>query len=109
MFLTRRSQIKSVLNRPEITPLFLFTGAIISLAVFFGGQHLVKDKELQIDHGRVDQLKTDTSKLNYEAMAHVADDPEGKLTKEHIDEERNRSKRLKNLRDEKEEKSKQKL
>lgn len=107
--LPRFIQVKSVLNRPEITPLFMFTGAIISLAVFFGGRHLVKDKELQIDHGKVDQLQTDTNQLNYEAMSHVAEDPEGKLTKDHINEERKRSQRLKDLREEKEENNNKKV
>lgn len=98
-----------MINRPEITPLFLFTGAIIGLATYFLGQHLVKDKELRLDHKQQNRLATQTDKLDFDAMAHVADDPEGKLTKQAIEEEKKRSQRVKDIRDEKQEKANDKL
>lgn len=101
--------MKSVINRPEITPLFLFTGAIIGLALFFGGRHLFKDKELRIDHAQQNRLKTETSQLDFDAMAKVAEDPEGKLTKEAIEEDRRRSQRKEAIKEEKEEKAKNKV
>lgn len=97
------------MNRPEITPLFLFTGAIIGLALFFGGRHLVKDKELRVDHAQQNRLATKTDQLDYDAMAKVAEDPEGKLTKEAIEEEQRRTQRKKEIKEEKQEKAKDKL
>ena len=101
--------MKQVINRPEITPLFLFTGAIIGLALFFGGRHLVKDKELRLDHAQQDRLKTQTEQLDFDAMAKVAEDPEGKLTKEAIEEEKKRSERREQIRKDKQEDAKKKL
>ncbi|EST08451.2 NADH-ubiquinone reductase complex 1 MLRQ subunit [Kalmanozyma brasiliensis GHG001] len=101
--------LKEVFNRPEITPLFLFTGAIISLAVFFLGKHLVKDKELQLDHHQAQRFKTKTEDLDFDEMAKVADDPDGKLTKEAIEEDKKRKQRLEGIREEKQEKAKSKV
>lgn len=97
------------MNRPEITPLFLFTGGIIGLALFFGGRHLVKDKELRVDHKQQNRLATKTEQLDFDAMAKVADDPEGKLTKEAIEEEKKRSQRKEDIKQDKQEKAADKL
>ncbi|GAC71338.1 hypothetical protein PANT_2c00066 [Moesziomyces antarcticus T-34] len=101
--------LKQVVNRPEITPLFLFTGGIVCLALFFGSRHLLKDKELRLDHAQQNRLKTQTEQLDFDAMKHVAEDPEGKLTKQAIDEERERGKRLEQIKQEKEDKANKKL
>lgn len=90
------------MNRPEITPLFLFTGGMICLALFFGGRHLIKDKELRLDHQKQNRLATQTEQLDFDAMAKVADDPDGKLTKEAIEEEKKRSQRKQDIKQEKE-------
>jgi hypothetical protein len=103
------TQLKQVVNRPEITPLFLFTGGIVCLALFFGSRHLLKDKELRLDHAQQNRLKTQTEQLDFDAMKHVAEDPEGKLTKQAIDEERERGKRLEQIKQEKEDKANKKL
>ncbi|SPO26286.1 uncharacterized protein UTRI_02562 [Ustilago trichophora] len=103
------SGVKQVINRPEITPLFLFTGGIIGLALFFGGRHLFKDKELRIDHAHANRLATKTENLDFDAMAKVAEDPEGKLTKGAIEEEKRRDQRKEDIKREKEEKAKNKL
>lgn len=42
-------------------------------------------------------------------MAKVADDPDGKLTKEAIEEEKKRKQRLEGIREEKDEKAKKKM
>ncbi|PWY99775.1 hypothetical protein BCV70DRAFT_200687 [Testicularia cyperi] len=105
----KATNLKTVMNRPEITPLFLFTGGMICLALFFASKHLLTDKELQLDHKAQSRLKTETEKLDFDSMAKVADDPDGKLTKEGIEEEKRRQQRLQSIRDEKEQKSKQKL
>ena len=103
------TQVKQVINRPEITPLFLFTGGMICLALFFGGRHLFKDKELRLDHKQQNRLATQTEQLDFDAMAKVADDPEGKLTKEAIDEDRKRSQRKDEIRQERVEKAQDKV
>ncbi|SNX84690.1 uncharacterized protein MEPE_03399 [Melanopsichium pennsylvanicum] len=101
--------MRKVINRPEITPLFLFTGGIIGLALFFGGRHLFKDKELRIDHAKQNRLKTQAEQLDFDSMAKVAEDPEGKLTKEAIEEDKKRSQRKEDIKQEKQEKAKNKL
>lgn len=105
----QHKQVKSVVNRPEITPLFLFTGGIISLALFFGGRHLIKDKELRLDHKVQNRLATQTDQLDFDAMGKVAEDPDGKLTKDAIQEDQKRNERLKDIRDEKEQKANNKV
>ncbi|GAC93001.1 hypothetical protein PHSY_000562 [Pseudozyma hubeiensis SY62] len=102
-------QVKSVMNRPEITPLFLFTGGMICLALFFGGKHLVKDKELRLDHKQQNRLATQTDQLDFDAMAKVAQDPDGKLTKDAIEEDKKRQQRLEGIREEKKEKANDKV
>ncbi|KAJ9475096.1 hypothetical protein PHBOTO_005166 [Pseudozyma hubeiensis] len=101
--------VKSVMNRPEITPLFLFTGGMICLALFFGGKHLVKDKELRLDHKQQNRLATQTDQLDFDAMAKVAEDPDGKFTKDAIAEDKRRQQRLEGIREEKEEKANKKV
>ncbi|KAI3482369.1 hypothetical protein L1887_54924 [Cichorium endivia] len=78
-------------------------------ALFFGSRHLLKDKELRLDHAQQNRLKTQTEQLDFDAMKHVAEDPEGKLTKQAIDEERERGKRLEQIKQEKEDKANKKL
>ncbi|KAJ1020692.1 hypothetical protein NDA16_004084 [Ustilago loliicola] len=105
----KADSVKNVINRPEITPLFLFTGGMICLALFFAGRHLIKDKELRLDSKQQDRLKTKTDQLDFEAMKHVAEDPQGKLTKEAIEEDQRREERKRNIREEKQENAKNKL
>ncbi|KAJ1572016.1 hypothetical protein NDA12_004325 [Ustilago hordei] len=101
--------VKNVLNRPEIVPLFLFTGGMICLAVFFAGRHLIKDKELRLDSKQQDRLKTKTEQLDFEAMKRVTEEPEGKPTKEAIEEEKKREERKRQIREEKQEEAENKL
>ncbi|EPQ29385.1 uncharacterized protein PFL1_03140 [Pseudozyma flocculosa PF-1] len=96
--------LKQTMQRPEITPLFLFTGAIASLALFFGFRHLFTDPELNLDHHARQRLSTKAENLDFDAMAKVADDPDGKLTKEGMEMERERSQRRQDIKDEKAEK-----
>ena len=97
------------MNRPEITPLFLFTSGIICLGLFFAGRHLFRDKELRLDHAQQNRLKTQTENLNFEAMKHVADDPDGKLTREAIEEDHKRSQRKTQIQQEKVDKANDKI
>ncbi|CBQ72410.1 hypothetical protein sr13117 [Sporisorium reilianum SRZ2] len=97
--------VKQVLNRPEITPLFLFTDGMVCLALFFGGRHLIKDKELRLDHQQQNRLATQTEQLDFDAMAKVADDPDGKLTKDAIEEDRRRSQRKHEIKQDKQDKA----
>lgn len=73
--------------------------------MFFGGRHLVKDKELRLDHNQQNRLATKTEQLDFDSMAKVADDPDGKLTKEAIEEDKKRQARKEDIRKEKEEKA----
>lgn len=77
--------------------------------MFFLGRHLVKDKELRLDHNQQQRLKTKAEDLDFDEMAKVADDPDGKLTKEAIEEEKKRKQRLEGIREEKDEKAKKKM
>lgn len=79
------------------------------MAVFFAGRHLIKDKELRLDSKQQDRLKTKTEQLDFEAMKRVTEDPEGKPTKEAIEEEKKREERKRQIREEKQEKAENKL
>ncbi len=96
-------QIKEVVNRPEITPLFS-SPAPSSVSPY---SSLVdtssRTKKLRLDHNQQQRLKTKTEDLDFDEMAKVADDPDGKLTKEAIEEEKKRKQRLEGIREEKDE------
>ncbi|KAN0064588.1 hypothetical protein ACQY0O_002216 [Thecaphora frezii] len=100
----KASGLKATLQRPEITPLLLFTSGIASLALFFGFRHLFTDPELNLDHQAQKRLQTKAENLDFDSMKHIAEDPDGKLTKQGIELERQRQQRRQDLKDEREEK-----
>lgn len=54
-------------------------------------------------------MKTKTEQLDFEAMKRVTEEPEGKPTKEAIEEEKKREERKRQIREEKQEKAENKL